>query len=119
MQRERRTSALVSALILLTALSALSCEKSSDQEKPSELAPRVESNATPTPQTPQFMQPVASPSATPLPAPPPQLDEVRSAMARVFAKVAEPDTTNAPAFVAGDFNGDGSTDLAVITKASA
>jgi hypothetical protein len=40
-------------------------------------------------------------------------------MARVFAKVAEPETTSAPAFVAGDFNGDGSTDLAVITKASA
>jgi len=40
-------------------------------------------------------------------------------MARVFAKAAEPETTSAPAFVAGDFNGDGSTDLAVITKVSA
>ena len=119
MRREQRTSGLVSALVVLTALSLLSCAKSSDQEKPSELAPRVESNATPTPQTLQLLQPAASPSPTAPPAPPPQLDEVRSAMARVFAKVAEPETTNAPAFVAGDFNGDGSTDLAVITKASA
>src|SRR6266550_8337942 len=119
MRRERRTSGLVSAFVMLTALSSFSCAKSSDQEKPSELAPRVESNATPTPQAPPFMQPIATPSATPLPAPPPRLDEVSSAMARVFAKAAEPETTSAPAFVAGDFNGDGSTDLAVITKVSA
>lgn len=104
---------------MLTALSSLSCEKSSDQAKTPELAPRVESNVTPTSQTPQFLQPTASPSPATPPAPPPQLAEVRSAMARVFAKVVEPETTNAPAFVAGDFNGDGSTDLAVITKAGA
>jgi len=104
---------------MLTAWSSLSCGKSSDQEKPSELAPRVEANATPTPQTLQLLQPAASPSPPAPPAPPPQLDEVRSAMTRVFAKTAEPETSNAMAFVAGDFNGDGSTDLAVITKVSA
>src|SRR5258707_11015673 len=119
MRRERRTAGLVSALLMLTAWSSLSCGKSSDQEKPSELAPRVEANATPTPQTLQLLQPAASPSPPAPPAPPPQLDEVRSAMARVFAKAVEPETTNATAFVAGDFNGDGSTDLAVITKVSA
>jgi len=48
-----------------------------------------------------------------------KLDEVRAAMTRVFAKVAEPETAAASAFIAGDFNGDGSTDLAVVTKASA
>ena len=119
MRREQWTLGLVTALVMLTALPSLSCEKSSDQAKPSELAPRVESNATPTPQILQVLQPAASPSPVRPPAPPPQLDEVRSAMARVFAKAAEPETTSAPAFVAGDFNGDGSTDLAVITKVSA
>ena len=123
MQREQCAAKLLSALIVLTTSFLLSCEKPSDQAKTSELEPRVESNATPTPQTPQtpqFLQPIASPSpAKPPPAPPPQLDEVRSAMARVFANVAAPETTNDPAFVAGDFNGDGSTDLAVITKANA
>src|SRR5437667_155661 len=118
MRREQWTSGLVTALVMLTALSSLSCEKSSDQAKPSELAPQVESNATPTPQTLQVLQPAASPSPVTPPAPP-RLDEVRSAMARVFAKAAEPETASAPAFVAGDFNGDGSTDLAVITKVSA
>ncbi len=119
MRREQWTSGLVTALVMLTTLSSLSCEKSSDQGKPSELAPRVESNATPTPQSLKLLQPAASPSPVTPPAPPPQLDEVRSAMARVFAKAAEPETASAPAFVAGDFNGDGSTDLAVITKVSA
>ncbi len=85
---------------MLTAWSSLSCGKSSDQEKPSELTPRVEANATPTPQTLQLLQPAASPSPPARPAPPPQLDEVRSAMARVFAKAVEPETTNATAFVA-------------------
>jgi hypothetical protein len=104
---------------MLTASLLTSCDKSSDQTKTSELEPRVESNATPTPQTLQFLQPTATPTPTAPPAPPPQLDEVRSAMARVFAKVAEPETTGGTAYVVGDFNGDGSQDLAVITKANA
>ena len=119
MRRERLTSGLVSGLVMLSMSLLLSCDKPSDQTKPSELPPRVEANATPTPTTLQLVPRAASPSPAPPPAPPPQLDEVRSAMTRVFAKVAEPETTNAPAFVAGDFNGDGSTDLAVITKANA
>ena len=119
MRRERPPSVLVSVLLMLAASVLTSCDKPSDQTKTSELEPRVESNATPTPQTPQFLQPIASPSPSAPPAPPPRLDEVRSAMARVFAKVAEPETTSAPAYVVGDFNGDGSQDLAVITRASA
>src|SRR5712692_2039437 len=113
MLREQWAALLLSVLLMLTASFLLSCEKPSDQAKSSESEPRVESNATPSPQTPQFLQPIASPSAaTPSPAPPPKLDEVRTAMARVFAEVAAPETTNAPAFVVGDFNGDGSEDLA-------
>jgi len=118
MQPEQRTSAVVIGLIILSMSFLVSCERPSDQTKPTELAPRVESSATP--QAPQILQLTVSrsPATTP-PAPPPQLDEARSAMGRVFANLAEPETTNAPAFVAGDFNGDGSTDLAVITKANA
>lgn len=104
---------------MLAAWVLLSCAKSSEQAKTAELEPRVESNATPTPQTPQFMQPIAGPTATPASAPPPKLEEVRAAMTRVFAAAAAPETANDPAFVAGDFNGDGSTDLAVITRANA
>jgi hypothetical protein len=118
MLREQWAGLLLGVLIVVTASLLLACEKPSDQAKSSELEPRVESNATPTPQTPQFSLPIASPSAaTPSPAPPPKLDEVRSAVARVFEKAAAPDPTNAPGFVVGDFNGDGSEDLAVVTKA--
>jgi len=109
---------MASGLIILSLSLLLSCEKAADQPKTSELEPQVESNATP--QTSQILPPVFTPSpAAPPPAPPPQLDEVRSAMARVFAKAAEPETGSAPAFVVGDFNGDGSQDLAVITRVSA
>ncbi len=120
MLREQWAALLLSVLIVLTASFLLSCEKPSDQAKSSESEPRVESNATPSPQTSQFLQSIASPSAaTPAPTPPPKLDEVRMAMARVFEKAAAPETTIAPGFVVGDFNGDGSEDLAVVTKASA
>ena len=37
-------------------------------------------------------------------------------MSRVFQKVASPDFSRKPAFIVGDFNGDGSEDLAVLVK---
>jgi len=39
-------------------------------------------------------------------------------MARVFHETASLDETQAPSFVVGDFNGDGSEDLAVVSKES-
>ena len=117
MQREHRTVLLLSISTVLAASVLIACTKPTDEAKTAELEPRVESNVTPTPQTPQFMQPIASPSATPAPAPAPKLEDVRAAMTRVFAAIAAPETGTDPAFIAGDFNGDGSTDLAVITRA--
>ena len=120
MQRGKWTARLSSVSIVLTASGFISCDKPSDQAKTSELQPRVESNATPSAQTPQFLQPIATPAAaSPSPAPPPKLDEIRTAMARVFAATITLETSNTPTYVVGDFNGDGSPDLAVITKATA
>src|SRR5438034_1196100 len=102
MLREQWAALLLSVPIVLTTSFLFSCEKPSEQAKSSELEPRVDSNATPSPQTPQFLQPTASPSPSTPPAPSPHLDEVRSAMARVFANLAVPETTSAPAFVVGD-----------------
>jgi hypothetical protein len=48
--------------------------------------------------------------------PAPTLSEVNDAVARVFAKVANPGTAPNTNFVIGDFNGDGSEDLAVVVK---
>ena len=48
--------------------------------------------------------------------PPPELKTVEEAVRRVFKDAALIDTTHQPAFVAGDFNGDLSTDIVVVIK---
>lgn len=48
--------------------------------------------------------------------PPPELHQVQEAVKRVFKEAAVIDSTQRPAFVAGDFNGDLSEDIAVALK---
>lgn len=48
--------------------------------------------------------------------PSPELDQVQDAVKRVFKDAAIIDSTQKPAFIAGDFNGDLSEDVAVILK---
>ena len=50
--------------------------------------------------------------------PGPKPEEVADAVTRVFDRAASVDQTQSPVFLVGDFNGDGSTDLAVVTKAN-
>jgi len=47
----------------------------------------------------------------------PGTDEIKEVVLRVYEKVAVPDISLEPGFVVGDFNGDGSEDLAVVVKA--
>lgn len=47
---------------------------------------------------------------------PPKPAEVRETLQRMFRKVVAIDETREPNFVVGDFNGDGSQDLAVVVK---
>jgi len=47
---------------------------------------------------------------------PPRPGDIREAVARVFAKTATCDIEAQQSFVVGDFNGDGSEDLAVVVK---
>jgi len=66
--------------------------------------------------------PVATPVASQTqgepspPAPPPTVEEVANVLHRVFEGDVTLDTTAHPSFVAGDFNGDQSQDLAVIVR---
>jgi hypothetical protein len=46
----------------------------------------------------------------------PKLPEVQEAVRRVFKDAAVVDSTSSPRFLAGDFNGDSSQDIAVIVK---
>ena len=48
--------------------------------------------------------------------PPPELHQVQEAVKRVFKEAAIVDSSQRPAFVAGDFNGDLSEDIAVVLK---
>jgi hypothetical protein len=100
-------------------LSAFACTKSVEKPKSAEPEVRaITSSSSPTPSL------VALGQATPTPAEPhesprpPKADEVVDALARVFNKSVSLDETRAPSFVTGDFNGDGSEDLAVVTKAT-
>ena len=113
----RRAISLSGGLLLplLMALClAAACRNSSDQTKSAELRPVPVSRETPS----QLILPGAS--ATPTPAKehlaPPQSDEVRQAIARIFEQSAMMDDSRTPAFLVGDFNGDGSQDIAVITR---
>jgi len=48
--------------------------------------------------------------------PPPEFNSVQEAVKRVFKDSALIDTSRQPVFIAGDFNGDSSQDLAVVLK---
>lgn len=48
--------------------------------------------------------------------PPPELTQVRDVVRRVFKDAAVVDDARNPSFISGDFNGDQSTDLAVVLK---
>lgn len=61
--------------------------------------------------------PVVEPSATPHTSiPAPSLSEVQPALARVFGPTLRLDGATRPAFLAGDFNGDGVADLAAAVR---
>ncbi|HXI62175.1 MAG TPA: FG-GAP repeat protein [Pyrinomonadaceae bacterium] len=109
------TVIVASALLL----SAFACGNSVETPKSAEPEARaITGSSSPTPSL------AALGRATPTPAEPaetprpPKADEVVDALARVFNKSVSLDETRAPSFVVGDFNGDGSEDLAVVTKAT-
>src|SRR2546423_7162911 len=100
-------------------LSSFGCGKSVETPKSAEPEARaITSSSSPTPSL------VALGRATPTPAGPsesprpPKADEVVDALARVFNKTVILDETRSQSFVVGDFNGDGSEDLAIVTKAT-
>ena len=69
-----------------------------------------------TAQTPQSVSPSATPASAPPPTP--QAAEVADKLARIFQGAVQPDTSRKSGALAGDFNGDGSEDLALVVKSS-
>jgi hypothetical protein len=114
----RRTSALVFGLGLLSAAILLSaCATRNGKGTTSEPAPRVESSAEPPAKLFALASPTPSSTQADRPSTPPNPTEIRDTIARVFEKAATPDSSHSE-FAVGDFNGDGSEDLAVAIKPS-
>ena len=106
---------LIPALALISLGGMIGCSKSPDQQKTSELQPTPITSSSVAPSFPAIAQ------ATPAQAnenTPPKTDEVADALTRVFEHSVKLDETHALSFLVGDFNGDGSQDLAVIVTAS-
>ncbi|MFN2577311.1 MAG: hypothetical protein ABR607_06420 [Pyrinomonadaceae bacterium] len=112
------------SLIFLAALSicwSLACTKSPEAKPPEatsspEGEPHAITSISPLPSPLAIVQSSATPVGPKESSPPPKADEVMGALARVFNKAASLDTTQVPSFIAGDFNGDDSEDLAIVTR---
>ncbi len=118
MSRKRMNALVLSMALIPTVFLISACTKTTEEAKSTEPPPRVEPAVVPA----TGLLPLVSPTPTPSPAAkttePPDPTEIRNAVARVFENAATPDASRNPNFAVGDFNGDGSEDLAVVVKAN-
>jgi len=113
----RRTNACRCSLALMVVTFFLSsCAKRNEEVKSIEPTPRVVSTTEPVERVLALASPTPTPSPPSKPSAPPNPTEIRETVARVFEKAATPDTSRDQNFAVGDFNGDGSEDLAVAVK---
>jgi hypothetical protein len=96
---------------IATVLVLFGCAKPEQQQ--TETRPEAEPSLQQL--NPQLAAPRPSPTEK-VKQPPPTTEEVSEAVKRVFKDVVIADTSHSPYFVAGDFNADGSEDLAVAVK---
>jgi len=94
---------LIPSLLIVLALTFCAC--SSTRKAPVVEAPPPAYQPTPESTPVQLIATAA-----------PKQSEVQEALKRVFKDAAVIDTSSNPSFLAGDFNGDGSQDIAVVVK---
>ncbi|HYW72847.1 MAG TPA: hypothetical protein VE961_17615 [Pyrinomonadaceae bacterium] len=117
-QSQTKRTVIRPATVFLIPLLLVACSRSSEQQKSAEMKPiAITTSPSPplsalNPSAPAINQPAQTSDAAPQPA------EVSEALARIFGESAGLDQTHSPAFLIGDFNGDGSPDLAIVTKAN-
>jgi hypothetical protein len=115
----RRTNVFGFSLVLLvTAFLLPGCAKRNEEAKSVEPAPRVASTIEPAARVLALASPTPSPTPASKLSAAPNPTEIRDTVARVFERAATPDTSRNPNFAVGDFNGDGSEDLAVAINAN-
>src|SRR6266481_213867 len=88
------------------------------QSKSTQAGPHVEAQAKASPNIALFVPSPPQQAAATVPAklPPPKPTEINDAVERIFKKAATSDTNSQQSFVVGDFNGDGSEDIAVVVR---
>src|SRR5215471_5159777 len=105
-------------LLVVVGMSLLpACSQPSNPTATIEATHRVESAPVVAPTENPLPRSLLSPTPTPprpAPLPPPNNNQVHQAITRIFEKAITTDAS--PNFVVGDFNGDGSEDLAVVVK---
>ena len=117
MSRERVTASLICILLTVAGSWLGGCTTPPEQPRSTETQSRSEPAATAAMPSPQnSVQPANNQTVKEASISPPKPNEIKEAVARVFENVATTDTMRVPNFVIGDFNGDGSEDLAVIVK---
>jgi hypothetical protein len=113
--RSYRTHASYLGLLVAVALLHCACTGTHEQTETNPAPPAAQTQTTPA-QT-QTTQTTATPAppATPTNAPP-QTAEVNDKLARIFKDAVLLDATHATNFIVGDFNYDGSEDIAIVVK---
>jgi hypothetical protein len=109
-----KVSVLLLSLLMLVNLFSIACTNS----EPSKKGEQRMAEASPVPST--------SPTVTTIPTqptdeeslnlPPPKPEEVREAITRVYKDAVTIDARHLPNYIVGDFNGDGSEDVAVVVR---
>lgn len=118
MSRERMNALVLTMALIPTLFLISACTKTTEEAKSTEPPPRVEPAAVPATGLLPLMSPTPTPSPAKKAAEPPAPTEIRNAVARIFKNAATPDASRNPNFAVGDFNGDGSEDLAVAVRAN-
>jgi hypothetical protein len=110
---------LLYLLIFAVQVFSIACNSS---ERSGKSAQRAAPNTSSTPSQVE-MTPAAVPETAPeetsaalLELPPPKPEEVSRAVARVYRDAVAIDASRPPGYVVGDFNGDGSQDIAVVVR---
>src|SRR5437016_10708112 len=99
----------------LVLIWSLACSKSSGANS-SEVEPHAISSTPSTPVPLVIATPIATPVGAKPVSSPPARDEIIQTVARVFDKAVSWDDNHTPSYLVGDFNGDGSEDLAIVTR---
>ncbi|MDT5121895.1 MAG: hypothetical protein QOC96_1377 [Acidobacteriota bacterium] len=116
----KRINLLLYVLIFTMYAFSTACT-SSEQAGKSEQHVVETTTSTPSQATTASSDANAQPTSTPpalveSTAPPPKPQEVRAALARIYKDAVKLDMSYPPGYIIGDFNGDGSQDIAVVVR---